>query len=182
MEKVRPPEGAIARVGAALPSAGTLDAAHAMFATGLDALRRSALAGGDSVFPSLFDQLGVLAVYRPPQAAYREGGPQRSRWASLPLSEAWGDGKAPILHLPIKAKPALVRAIGVPIKRDLHRKHGRRIRHRHPCALDGPRPHSVVVPRRDRECHLEAECLAVAEVATRPVQILQRRGRPHADD
>lgn len=83
MAKVRPPEGAIARVGAALPSAWIPDAAHATFATGLDALRRSSFVGGDSVFPSLSDQLGVPAVYRPPKAACREGGPP------APMARSW---------------------------------------------------------------------------------------------
>ena len=83
MAEVRLPEGAIARVGAAGPSAWILDAAHAMFATGLDALRRSSLVGGDSVFPSLFVQLGAPAVYRPPKAACREGRPP------APMARSW---------------------------------------------------------------------------------------------
>lgn len=73
------------------------------------------------MFPSLFDQLGVLDVACPPKAAYREGSPQRSRWASLPLSGALGDGKVPGLNPAIKAQPALVRVIGVLIKRDSQR-------------------------------------------------------------
>lgn len=83
MAKVRPPEGAIARVGAAWPAAWTPDAAHATFATRLDALRRSSLVGGDSVFPSLLVQLGVPDVYRPPKAAYREGRPP------APMARSW---------------------------------------------------------------------------------------------
>ena len=58
----------------------------------------------------------------------------------------------------------------------------RRVRHRHLSALAGPRLHSVAASRRDRECHLEAEGLAVAEVVARTVQVFRRCGRPHADD
>ena len=121
MTKVWPPEGTAPRVGAALPSEWTLDRTLATFATGLYAFRRNSLVGSDSVFPSLFDQLGVLDVACPPKAAYREGSPQRSRWASLPLSGALGDGKVPGLNPAIKAQPALVRVIGVLIKRDSQR-------------------------------------------------------------
>ena len=87
----------------------------------LDNRLRSSIVEGISVFLSLFDQPDVAEVFCPPREAYREGAPQRGRWALPPMPQSIEAGKVVALNLPIGFNPALARAVGVMLKQDFQR-------------------------------------------------------------